>query len=287
MRLLHSVPSTNGSLTFFLPKGQYGSIMIEYDLDAALGVTLTRAQMGNIILNWNGDNVINVDAEILNLLDNVYGGTAEFSAAVGGATRMSVFIPLAQWFDSLNVYDIGEKDQVYIKLDFPTIALATNVDSGSVRVYAKNKVGVMNYLHKIISRSVVSAGATTIADTYPVNNISQLYLKNPAALVSNIQITKDNDTVVDAPTAVLNAYSDWIHLLESTNTTIVIEFGESKDIRENVGSQISYKYTFTGAGTLAQYFSYIEFTPIKAIESRAKAGQKLARQSNAAALGNL
>lgn len=278
MKLLHSVPVGNGGLTFFIPKAQYGVIHIEYDVTAAAAVTLTRAQYGNVILNWNGDDVINADAEILNLMANIYGGTAEFTPAVGGLSRMSVYIPTGQWFDSMNVYDVSENDQVYVKLSFPDLALPANVASGSVRVYAKEKVGVMNYLYKITSRFVVAQGATTLADTYPVNNISQIVYKNAGTLLSNIQVVKDSETVVDAPVKVLNAYSDWIHLLETTNTVIVIEFGESKDIRENVGSQLSYKYIFTGAGTLSQYFLYLEFTPNKALESTNTAKRTLLKR---------
>lgn len=279
MRLVQSVPLANGSLTFFLPKSQIGNIMIEYTPVAAAAVTLTRANYGNVILNWNGKDVVNVDAEVLNLLDNVYGGVATFTPVIAALSRMACFIPCGQWFDSYNVYDVGEKDQVSIKLDFPTLANPAFVASGSVNIYLKTKIGVMNYLHNIIARPVVVAGASTLADTYPVNNISQVYFKNPSAILTRAQIIKDGETIVDAPTQTLNEYSDWIHLLETTNTTIAIEFGESKDIRENLGAQIAYQYTFSGAGTLAQYFSFIEYTPNKAVESKQKAAAKLTRQA--------
>jgi len=285
MKLLHAVPSTNGAMTFFLPKGQYGVLAIEYDLDAAAAVTLTRANMGNIILNWNGNDVINVDAEILNLLDNVYGGASEFSAVAGGATRMTVYITCGQWFDSQNVYDIGDNDKVSLKIDFPLLALAANVDSGFIRVYAKEKIGVMNYLHNIIPRPVVSSGAAVLADSYPLNNVSQVYLKDPATLLTNVQIIKDGTTVVDATPAALLAYSDFIHQLEAGSTTLAIDFIESKDIREAVGSTVSYKFSFSGAGTQEIYFSFIEFTPAKANQSQFTAQQKITKIANSVPLG--
>jgi hypothetical protein len=278
MKLLNSVPASNGSLTHYLPSGQYGVIAIEMVLDAAAGVTLTRANMGNIILNWNGQDVVNIDAEILNLLNNVYGGVSEFSAVAGGAHRFTAYIPCGQWFDSQNIYDVGDNDKVSVKLDFPDLALAANVDSGQINIYAKNRVGVMNYLHNIISRNIPASGASTLADSYPLNNVSQMYLKNPAALLTNVQIVKDGLTLVDAPPATLIAYSDFSHLLETTNTTLALDFIESKDIRESLGSTINYKYTFSGAGTLEQYFSFIEFTPTKAIESRDVARNLIGRK---------
>jgi hypothetical protein len=181
---------------------------------------LTRANLGNIILNWNGQDVVNADAEILNQLDNVYGGVSEFSASAGSTTNASVFIPCGLWFDSQNVYDIGENDNVYLKLDFSDLASASNVDSGTINVYGKNKTGVMSYLHNITSRPVVASGASTLADTYKINNISQIYLKDPATLLSNVQFSKDKETIVDASPGVLISYSDYVHQLETTNTTL-------------------------------------------------------------------
>jgi hypothetical protein len=275
MKLLHSVPASNSSMTFYIPKGQYGSLMIRYELDAAAGVTLTRANLGNVILNWNGQDVVNCDAEILNQLDNVYGGVSEFSASAGSTHNASVFIPCGLWFDSQNVYDIGENDNVYLKLDFSDLASAANVDSGTINVYGKNKTGVMSYLHNITSRPVVASGASTLADTYKINNISQIYLKDPATLLSNVQFSKDKETIVDASPGVLISYSDYIHQLETTNTTLAVDFTESGDVREAVGTDISYKFTFSGAGTQYMYFSFLDFTPAKAVQSRMVAERKI------------
>lgn len=275
MKLLHSVPASNGSMTFYLPKGQYGVIQVVYDLDMATGIDLTRALCGNVILNWNGQDVINVDAEILNQLDNVYGGVAEFTTVTGGASRMSVFLTAGLWFDAQNVYDIQDNDNVYLKLDFASLGLPANVDSGNIKVYAKMKTGVMSYLHNITARPIVSSGASTLADTYKISNISQIYLKNPAALLSNVQLSKDGETLVDSPPNTLIAYSDFIHQLETTNTTLAIDFVESGDVRESVGSDISYKFVFTGSGTQYMYFSHLDFTPKKALESRLVAERKI------------
>lgn len=274
MKLLHAVPALNGSLTFYVPKGQYGFFQIVFDLDAAAGVTITRANLGNIKFNWQGSDVFNVDAELLSLLGNVYGGISEFSAVAGGATRCSIFIPCGAYWDSQNIYDVHDNDRVYFELTFPALTAAV-IDSGFVKVYGKDKVGVMNYLFNIMPRPVVSSGAAVLSDTYEINNVISIFMKNPAALVSNIQIDKNNRTIYNAPTTEIQAYSDWIHQLETTNTTLALEFAESKDIREALGSSIRYQMTFTGAGTLAQYFAFIEFTPEKAQASALRARRQL------------
>lgn len=268
MRRLYSVPNTNGSLQFYVPSGLYKFFVVEYDLTAATGVTLTRADLGNVKLNFNGQDVINVDAEILSLLGNIYGGVSEFKAVSGGATRCTLFIPCGQYWDSANIYHVSQDDKVYIDLSFPDLALSSNVASGNIRVYAKTGVGVMNYINYLQTRPVVAGGAGVIDDSFPVNNVSQVILKSVSTLLSNVQIRKDNEPVFDGSVNVLTAYSDFVHLLESTNSTLVLEMGESKDVREYSGHEIGYQYTFKGAGTLAQYFMFIEYTNQKALASR-------------------
>jgi hypothetical protein len=275
MRQLFSVPVANKSLTFYLPKGQFGNIMVEYDVTTSAGNTMTKADAGNIRLNWNGQDIVNADAEILNELNNVYGGTAEAAFVEAGANRMCVIIPSGLYFDTGNVFDIGDNDKVYIKLDFSD--LSAKSASGMVTVYAKPKLGQMNYLHHIEPRFVVAQGASTLSDTFPVSNVSQVYFKNPAgANVSQVQINKNSETVIDGSVKMLKAYSAYVHLLETALTTIAIDFGESKDIRENFGQQISYKLTFTGAGTCPMYISFIELTPDKAVESKTRASYQIA-----------
>ena len=278
MKLNYQVPLSQGSLSFFLPKGQYGNIMLRISGIAAAGVTITRAQLGNCQLVWNGQQVINVDLELLNQLNNLYGGYSDFTSALAGAFTASIIIPTGTYFDSSNIYEVGANDQVQLKIDFPDLANIANVASGNIAIYTKEKIGAMNYLYNMVPRFIVAGGAGNIADTYAVNNISQVFLKKPLTdgLTSHIQILKDNRTIADCDTVVAQDYSDYIHQVETPNDVIAIEMSESKDVREAIGGQVSYQYQFTGAATLKQYYGYISFTPAKAVESRARSAEKIA-----------
>ncbi len=277
MRLLHSVPISNQSTTFYLPVAQYGSLVVEYNVTTSTGNAMTRANAGNVILNFNNKDVVNVDAEFLNLVGNLYGGVTKFVSTTAGANYMFTPIPLSSWSDSTNILDVSENDKCYIKLDFSSLSAISA--SGSVNIYGKTKLGVMNYLHKITSRNIIVSGATTFTDSMLVNNVSQLYLKAPSN-VSNVQILKDGETIVDCSVELINNYSDFVHQLESTQSLIAIDFAETKDLREVLGTQISYKYTFTAATTLNQYFSFLEFTQAKAIESKNKTLNKIQSKLN-------
>jgi hypothetical protein len=272
----------NGHMSFTLPKGQYGNILIDYSGTNAALKTMTLADLGNIRLNWNGQDVVNVDAEILSILNNLYGGVAPFVSAAGANFSGQIIIPCGQWTDSMNIYDIGNTDQVQLTLDFPNLAAIANVTAGTVTVYYKDKVGVMNYLHNIVMRQVVAQGGGWVNDTFPVNNVSQIYLKTPVTNhVTDLQILKDNETHVDSTTAVAQAYSDYIHIVETATTSIAIECAESKNIMESIGGQVQYRYLFSQADTLQQYFSYILFTKQKSSESRNTSGRRLNQRQNA------
>jgi len=274
MKRLRSVPISQNVENFDLPQGSYGSIMLEYDVTTASGQTGTRALAGTVEVEWNGETVIKTDVEALNLLNNVYGGIPEATFAAAGNNRMIVVLPLGLWTDPSNIWYIEKGDVVTVKLDFTNLASIST--AGNVKIYGKSQIGVQGYLHKFITRKITAGAAGNIPDTYRINNISQVYLKDPATSnVTDVFLQKNGETLVQASVVSLKAYSAYIHLLETAVTMIAIDLGESRDVRENVGSDLNYEYTFSGAGTLNQYFSYISFTPDKEASSRAYAQMKL------------
>jgi len=266
MRLLHATPYNAGSMTFFIPKGTYGSFFIVFEGTNIAALNTTLPDLGTVQLTINGKPVINVPAELLSKLNNLYGGVATFSNVAGGAVLATIFIPCGTFFDSRNVYHITDKDDAYFKLDFAELASATGWNAGFVKVYGKDKDGIQNYLYNLISRNVVSSGVSTLADTHEVENIVNMYVDN-TGIIDKVLITKDGESLVDAAVSDVQAYSDFIHQVETTLDLLAIEFAESGDIREAIGGSLTYNYLFNGAGTLEQYFGSIDFTPAKTVES--------------------
>ena len=272
MKLLKQENLSNLQLNYNLARGQYGLFLIRFSGINNGAATVSLAELGNIILNWNGKDIVNVDAEVLTMLANIYGGFIENTpGGVGTAFAYSFIVPTSAWFDPKNIYDVSDSDKVLFKFDFPNIM--TGAASGSVSISGLHQSGIMSYFHKILSRTVVSGGAGIITDTIVQSNIINLYIKNPAALVSDIQLLVDNNVRVDSTIPVELAYSNWVHLLEATNTFLAEEFAPSKDVREAISNILTYKYTFTGAGNLEQYYSAIEFSQLKQEQSLANARQ--------------
>jgi hypothetical protein len=268
MRLFWTQPVANGSTIFTFPKGQWGAILVVFDVVTSAGNTATLASCGNARLTWGGEDLKNCSIELLNLINNLYGGVMEATFAAASANRISCVILPGLAYDSKSVFDVGANDNVTLTLDWT--ALAALCASGSIKIYLKPKIGTMSYVHKILPQTIIAQAAGVIPGSLPVNNVSEIFLLSPAAQnVTGIQITKDNDTIVDSVTvADLDAYNNFIHVVETAQTKLLaIDFGESKDIHENVGAAAQFRYTFSAAGTLQQFYGFISFTNNKLIES--------------------
>lgn len=269
MKQLKRENMSNGSLSYQLEKGQWGLFAVRFEGTNATGQTVSLADLGQVILRWNGIDLVNVDFEFLNLVSNLYGGVAEFSSTTGGAFKATAYITTGLWFDTQNIYDVGDEDKVEFVLQFQ--GAVSKISSGAVEILGKPRRGIMSYQHKILKKTVVSSGAGSVPDTIPVNNISQVYIKNPSALVNRVQIQKDGKVYVDGSVGAIQSYSDWIHLLETPSSIVAIELTESKDVREAIGGAVYYNFQFTGAGNLEVYYSKLEPVPEKIDISYARA----------------
>lgn len=261
MRLLYSVPFSNGSLTFFLPKGSWGSFQLAFR-GTNNATPKTRADLGNVQLTVDGSPIINVDTELLSYLNDLKGGFATFTSTASSTLNAQINVPCGAYGDSNNVLFVDNPTKAYFKLDFPNL---TNI-SGTVYIYGIPKLGIQNYLYCLTSRNVVASGSGTLSDVHRLPNVSAVYLKN-TSIIDSIQIIRDNKTVVDGLKQDIQAFSDFVNQVEASNTIIEIPMNLSRDVREVISQEILYKYNFIASGTLQQYFAYNILTPAKAVVS--------------------
>jgi hypothetical protein len=264
MKLLWSDNLKNAGTNFPIPSGTYGAFLIRYS-GVPVGA-ISNTDLGNVILNRNGDDKINVDVDLISQIDNLYGGFIEDTLNAASDFEVSILIPCGNWNDKRHVYTFGANDKAFFKLDYPS--LSPLITSGTVNIYGKEKAGIQSYWYKLLSKFVVSGGATAgLTDSILTPNICQLFLKNPAALVSNIQLIKDGKVFSDGDVSAELAYGNYQHEIESIGNMFAFEFCETGNVLESVNTQLTYKYTFTGAGTLQQYYSAIEFDAAQQAQS--------------------
>jgi hypothetical protein len=258
MNLLFSQNLSQLSANYLITPSSYGGFLLRYYGVAAAGVTVALTDCGQVRLNINGDDKINVDVDFLNQADNLYGGYIEFASAIGGAFNVAVYIPTGAWFDPQNVYNLTKDMNSQFILDFPNMTAAV-IASGNINISGILQPGTMTYYHKMLSYSVVSAGVSIITNTIAKDNIIELYLKDPSSLISNIQLNKNSITYVNGNILDELYLSNFQHNLESAVTLYACEFANSHNLSQATGNNLVFNYTFIGAGTLAQYYSQIEY----------------------------
>lgn len=268
MKQLFQQALSSGSLAYQLEKGQWGLFQLRAEGIASSGQSVNLTDLGNVIVRWNGQDIVNVDFEFLNLFGNLYGGVCEYTSINGGAFKISAFIFTGLPFDPQNVFDVDENDKVEIVWTWYT----TKIVSGYAYVFGKPRSGIMSYVPGLYIKSVVSSGAGVINDNIPVENIATLFIKNPSALISRLQVARDGKVIVDGATGAIQAYSDWIHLLETTNNLLAIEFVESKNVKDVISTQLSYSFTTTGSGIIQLYYARLIPKPEKVEISMARSG---------------
>lgn len=265
MKLLYSQAFSAQSITFFLPKGSYGGFLISYrGINGS--ISKNRKDLGNINLTWNGNPLINVDAEFLSYLSDLKGGYSTFVSMSNAPNTLqaNIYIPAGQFGDFSNAYLITDTDKVYFKLDFPNLSDI----SGTVFIYGIQKQGINNYYYCLTSRNVVVQGASTVSDVHRLPNVSSIFLKQNNN-VTNVTIVRDNQTVIDGLIEDIHSLSDFINRVETSSSLIELPMNLSRDVREVISQEILFKYTFTGATTLEQYFGYNILTPSQAAKSLA------------------
>lgn len=255
---LDSANLGNLAENYIVNPGRYQGFLIRYSGTNAAGQTSTLTDCGSIILNALGQDHINTDVEMLSFADNLYFGAVEASSAAGGAFAFSVYIQAGLWFDPVNTFVLTQDMQTVLKLSFPNMTAAL-IASGTVKISGVLQSGGQLYWHDIFSFSVVAQGAGIITNTIAKQNISTLYLKNPAALVGQTQINKDSVTYINNNIADELAYSNLIHQIETAGTFFAYEFSPNKQVTQSNSSNLTYQYNFSGAGTLAQYYSAVEY----------------------------
>lgn len=255
MKLLYSVPFSNQSLTFYLPKGSYGYFLISYT-GTNNATPKTRLDLGNVQLVHNSNPIINVDAEMLSYLADLKGGYTTFVSTPSGTLNATVIVPCGKFNDRNNSYVINDNNKFYFKLDFPNLSNIT----GTISIYGVPKLGVQNYMYGIMQRNVVASGASTVSDVHRVSNALATYIKTSSS-ITQVQLVRDNQVVADSTLQDLGEFSDFVNQVESSSSLIEVDFNLSNDIREAVSNEIQFKYVTSAAVTVQQYFSFAVLTP--------------------------
>lgn len=265
---LESIAYSAGFLSFDVPAGSYKEFLLVFRGTNIAANNTTLADLGTVTFYRNGLPKVSVPVSVLAVLNNIYRGVSTFSNAVGAAVFAMISMPCGTFEKGeKNVYNLSEQEATF-QLTFPELASATGWSAGTVEIYGVPQIGVEKYEYQLIAHDFVLGAAGSIQPkVITVPNILQLVLTN-TNLASNLNITKDGKLAFNTAVDVSQAYSDYIHELETTvANTSVLEFAQSGDIREGAGAEVRVEAISTGAGTLNIYSGSLIFNPDKTARS--------------------
>ena len=125
-------PILNLQSNFKLPSGKFKGMFVVFNGDSGAGVTQVMGDFGNCQLMINNNTLINVDADRLGYINNLWYGSVPFAAAEGGAFYYAFYIPFQMHWDWRNVLDIGDGLNVQFQHEYGDLS---DVDSGNVTHY--------------------------------------------------------------------------------------------------------------------------------------------------------
>jgi hypothetical protein len=257
MKLFYSKDVLSGAGYENIPAGINRFVMVRFTGVNKAGQTLTRADLGRVIVNKavGGGNQassdkINSSVLLMSYLGDLKGGVAEFTSAVGAAFTCSIFLPFYAWWDLTRGMFFADK-QGSISLDFPVLASGgTVVASGTVECFYVEGQGVATYDTYHIQRNIQAGGAGSVPQEVGFRNISSLYFYDDA-LVTRYFVDTDRGPVFKSVSrGALRAESNWLNQVETATDLMEARLNPYHDITNNLNSVTNVLIDATAAVNL-------------------------------------
>lgn len=241
-----------------LPQGLLQGLYIRFSGDAAAGVTIATSDLGQVRVNYRGQDIINVPVSFISLFNNLHWGVAEFASAVGAAFSASIYVPFHMpWENTNGLLNLAE-DKGFFELRFPLLT-AAKIDSGTVEVYYIKARSVASYIPLLIQQNIQAGGAGNVNDKILNYNVSSLYLEENAHLTGQVMVFKDGQVTINSTQAVLKSKSNFDNRVEAAIALIQVNLNPTNLVAASLGEIIEVQAVVDAATTLAVYYLSVLF----------------------------
>lgn len=252
MKILKSESTLNLSTQVALPSQIIKGLFIRFAGTNATGATAAEADFGSIRVNYRGQDIVNADLAFFGQLNNLDGGTHEFSSTVSAAVVGSYYIPFNVPWDEQNGLINTDADRGTVYLQFPAL-IAALVATGQVEIYVIEARTIATYVPVWLNQNLQAGGAGNLTDRFRQFNISSIYYVENGIITGNIVVNKDGQNVINASQAVLKANSNLINQLETATTLIQIDLNPNQILGNALANNVDVVLGVNGAGTIACY----------------------------------
>ena len=257
------------SLNDYIPKGNYRSIVLQFDFTNASGKTIAITDLGRLRITRNGADICNIDVSSLADINNAEAGYVKFASTTSSNGTCQVRYNFFEMNDKINCLRAGNQDTQFNFNFSPTLVGSSLLSVGILTVYAVVGKGIETYLPGWYDASQNLPDVSgTLNLQLPFPNISKLYFKT-ASDFSNIQVTKDAYSLFNASAVALLNATEFENQIEGAVTFIYLRLNPTGAVAEQVSKQIQILLISNKSGGGASTISYqqILFNPAKTQES--------------------
>lgn len=258
LKLLQNVTVVGGSTAVIqVPAGRYTGIMLRLTGTTTTSQTLTTADIGQLRVQRNGNQVYSATWDHAAKMSNLFGGFIEATTPEAGATAVSCLIPFQIPGAGLpNALFVASDTEMFVFLDALAV-LATRFGANAISLTA---IGIEEalipetYQPYVAPANQSAGGAGTFKQQVPGKNTALLVVEDASSVVTSIQVEIDGRLTVPALNdAILLAYTNAaLGRVEVTgNTLILLKTSDRMGDLQAFGNETAeFTNVFSGSGSL-------------------------------------
>jgi hypothetical protein len=253
--------------TLRIKPGMYEGLKLRFDINQAAASQVALADLGELVLTYHGKQkwLINF-TEIAILNAYKYGVREDVDAGAGLVHTIDFFIPLVHWLDPFSTVWIEDDTTAFLQWN-PAATLAALVDTLTLRLTGKERVGVMTHILGLNRVDIAMVSGTTRPETIRPFNISNLFVEYDTD-ISLVQLDVDNKTEVQNMQAVelLNQtlLDNRVETYATAGQYFEIDFLATRQwdtaaLARGLNSNVQLTLTGSGADTISVFNAYLDF----------------------------
>lgn len=247
--------------------GEYAAFMLRIAGTNGGGGNAAVTDVGQVRLNVNGGDIINVPYNILHVLSNVYYGFPEYTQNVGAGFAFSAILP-ADLPGGGGIMYLSGQDQAFLHLNFNLGAMGIPPASVQWDLLGIEQDGIHKYWSKLFQETLTPGGAGLIREEFAGRNLMGIFISS--TVVDRLRVYVDGRIKVSASWDELRAWTDIQSQVEAAATVVWLDLNLSRSPAEPLGNEVTLEFDASGAGTIDIFTLESQFDASRTSQSRSK-----------------
>lgn len=249
MQIFRTADFTSGSsLMVRVPSGQWSGFLIRLDGTNDTGDTAA-ALFGRLRLNRNGQELLNMDVDVLQFMNDVDHGFIESTSTEASTYKQSCYIPASvfPYFEDKNVFHVSDDDNLIIEVTYAS-GVQTDLASCSIAIGGNYQLGVEKYTAIRLQETPNLPTGTTPEVFRGTNNFIALYFTS--TYVTRLLLEVDNGVYMNGDQEELQAISNLLARKEAAYTSICkLDVTQGRTETEALSDELKVTFTVSQAAT--------------------------------------